>query len=726
MRTDVARVPEASGEPSRRIRKRRRPSGEPPPLPRDLRSSGKFMLALTGGVVLILLLVGFIGIGKQIDHLDAALLDGIAQLRTPGVTSVANQVNDVLSAVLTLGILRWATILVLLAFKRFRHLLVFFGSILAAGWVTSSLSAIFSRARPTGIEILGNWHGGSMPSRPVAALAVTLIGMVYTLIVPGRGRLWGKVAAAVVLGVFVLARLYLAVDHPTDALFALIFGVTIPLVAFRFYTPNDAFPVKYSRGRAAHLDVEGVRGEAIRRALGEQLGLTIVEMKPFGLAGSGGSTPLRLKVEEHPDEYLFGKLYAQNHLRADRWYKLGRTLLYGRLEDEGTFSTVRRLVQYEDYLLRAMRDAGIKVPKTFGFAEITPEREYMLVTEFVANSQELLDAEVDDRVIDNTLRLIRRLWDAGIAHRDVKPSNLLVRDGEVHVIDVAFGEIRPSPWREAVDLANAMVALALRSEPDRVYERALQFFSPEEIAEAFAATRGMTLPSQSRNLLRKDGRKLVSRFRELAPPRRPISIQRWSFRRVGLTIGVLIAALVVFNITFVNLGGAGLVPRAGNTSASYSFVARQPTCTRFQGEMLVLEAQAVPSATMVPCLDALPLGWTFKALVVEKGSARIFLDSDRVGAEAVEIKLAARCSTDGTTEVPSDEAGARRFEEVRALSGAYSGRRIYVFDGGCVTYDFNFQGEGRSTLAEEASLAIGYITRERIETVWERETELPL
>jgi hypothetical protein len=61
------------------------------------------------------------------------------------------------------------------------------------------------------------------------------------------------------------------------------------------------------------------------------------------MAGSGGSTPLRIKVKGDPDTYVFGKLYAATHLRADRWYKLGRTLLYGRLEDEKAFNTVRRI-----------------------------------------------------------------------------------------------------------------------------------------------------------------------------------------------------------------------------------------------------------------------------------------------------------------------------------------------------------------------------------------------
>ena len=166
--------------------------------------------------------------------------------------------------------------------------------------------------------------------------------------------------------------------------------------AFRFFTPNEVFPVVYSRGKTAHLDVTGERGEAIRHALRDQLGLTVIEIKPVGLAGSGGSTPLRLRVEGDPDTYLFGKLYAMNHVRADRWYKLGRTILYGRLEDEKPFQSVRRLVQYEDYALRLVRDSCIHTAAPYGIVEMTPEREYLLVTEFFYGAVEIGEATVDD------------------------------------------------------------------------------------------------------------------------------------------------------------------------------------------------------------------------------------------------------------------------------------------------------------------------------------------
>ena len=143
-------------------------------------------------------------------------------------------------------------------------------------------------------------------------------------------------------------------------------------LGFRLFAPSQVFPITYRR-RTAHLDVGGARGQAIRQALQDQLGLVVEEVEPFGLAGSAGST-LPDQGQGHPDTWLFAKLYAKNHLRADRWYKLGRELLYGRLEDEKPFNTVRRLVQQEDYALQKLYLVGLLSPRPYGIVELTPER----------------------------------------------------------------------------------------------------------------------------------------------------------------------------------------------------------------------------------------------------------------------------------------------------------------------------------------------------------------
>jgi tRNA A-37 threonylcarbamoyl transferase component Bud32/membrane-associated phospholipid phosphatase len=515
---------------------RRRPSGEPPPLPRPISRSIRWYLllgALTAALWAAMSVPAVLGV---ITRADLAVLQAIATVRSAWLTHLMLGANT-LTSPWVVRLVAWVTIAVLAGFRRFRHLAVYLAVFLASGLLVSAMMLELGRMRPAGIEILGPWQGYSQPSRPVAMLTLALVGALYTLVPAGRWRNRGKWALAAILGIACAARLYLAVDHPTDVATALIVGWPLAVVVFWLAVPNEAFPVSYSGHHKAHLDIGGERGAAIVSALGRQLGLAVTRVEPFGLEASAGSTPLRLhaRTADGGETMLFGKLYAVGHLRSDRWYKLARTVIYGRLEDEKPFSTVRRLVEYEDHLLRLMRDAGLPTPRPYGFAEITPEREYLIVMEFFDGAREMRGEPVGDQVITDALRVVRRMWDVGVAHRDIKPSNILVRDGKVLLIDVAFAAVRPTPWRQAVDLANMMLTLALLSTPERVYERALEVFAATDVAEAFAACRSITVPTQLRALVRADGRDLAGRFRQLAPARRPVPIQLWNLRRIGVT-----------------------------------------------------------------------------------------------------------------------------------------------------------------------------------------------
>ena len=321
-------------------------------------------------------------------------------------------------------------------------------------------------------------------------------------------------------------------------------------------------------------------------------------MKPFGLAGSAGSTPLRITVKGDPPRQLFGKLYAQSHLRADRWYKLGRELLYGRLEDEKPFNTVRRLVQQEDYALALMQRRRVPSPTPYGFVELTPEREYLLVTEFFDGAVELGEAEVDDQMIDDGLVIIRKLWDAGLAHRDIKPANLLVRDGRMLLIDVAFAP-RPTPWRQAVDLANMMLCLALRWSPERVYRRALRQFTVAEITEGFAAARGLALPSQLRRVLREEAATCAEFIACCRNRRSPIRIQRWSARRIGLWG----RSWPWWFLPAVHLTTSWGTMTGQEVTALYI---SDLDCAHLEPQWLM--AQSVPSTSLVPCVHSRPAG----------------------------------------------------------------------------------------------------------------------
>ena len=450
-----------------KTRRQRRPTGAPPPLPHPV--------TITTTAWLVVAAVGLTGAFVASQHTpwlrveDRAstwVLRQLVGIRTPWLTDVANAIK-VAGTGWGVTVVGASVIVLTMIFRRWRHLLVFMGSVLFLGIAGNLIYHALSSPRPYGVPIITSWGGYAGGSPPVAVLTIFLMGAVYCLVVPGRPRFYAKIAVAVVVAVFCLARMYLGVDYPGDALISAAFAVAIAVTAFRYFTPNEVFPVVYRRGRTAHVDVTGRRGEAIRTAVRDQLGLTVTEIKPVGLESSAGSMPLRLQVEGIGEKYLFAKLYTKGHVRADRWYKLGRTILYGSLEDESAFKTVRRLVTYEDYALRLLQDIGVRTARPYGVVEITPEREYLLVTEFFAGAVEIGEAEVGDGVIDQGLQLIRKLWDAGIAHRDIKPGNLMVRSGELLLIDVAFAQVRPSPWRQAVDLGNMMLVLAVRTDPQR-------------------------------------------------------------------------------------------------------------------------------------------------------------------------------------------------------------------------------------------------------------------
>jgi len=546
--------------------RRRRPSGEKEPLPRDFRGTGVFwaVVALVGLLIwAMLFLVG--GSPDWWTRQDLKLLLRFEDMRTDAATAFFKGVN-LLTADLFIRVVRWGVILALVFYRRWRHLVAGMAVFLIVDLVTTGMGYAVARPRPL-VEILVSWEGYSHPSVPVAGFAATLGVIGYSLIPKGAWRNRWFVGSGLVLVLAVTSRVYLGVDHPSDVVVAAMFALAVSVVVFKLFVPSSVFPVTYSKGKTAHLDITGERGEAIKHAVQDQLGLEVTYLGYVGLEGSAGSTPLQMNVRRAPDSeestMVFAKLYAQSHLRADRWYKWGRTVVYGTLEDEVRFTSVRRLVEYEDYMMRVMRDAGIPCALPYGFVEITPEREYLIVTEFLDGAVEISEVGLTDDQIDEGLEVIRRLWDAGLAHRDVKPANIMVRDGHVVLIDVAFGQVRPTPWRQAVDLANMMLVLALSSDPDRVYNRALQFFSPDDVAEAFAATRSVSVPSQSRSMLRtvrKDKRiDLVQSFRDLAPSRERISIQRWSRRRIALAVVTVLAILILISLIIDNIRGQGFI-----------------------------------------------------------------------------------------------------------------------------------------------------------------------
>jgi hypothetical protein len=124
-------------------------------------------------------------------------------------------------------------------------------------------------------------------------------------------------------------------------------------------------------------------------------------------------------------------------------------------------------------------------------------------------------------------------------------------------------------------------------------------------------------------------------------------------------------------------------------------------------------AQAVPSASYVPCLNEVPRGWLFGGERIRNGHSEFWMDSDRAGFHALTVVLAPGCDTSKAVEVPP-EAGEplmKHYQEPTVLPPTFSGNTYYVFPGGCVIYRFSFIQGATYAQVVEATQALTFVSR---------------
>ena len=268
----AARGPgQPAGSPAiQRVRSRRRPSGEPPPLPRPSTPPGSGGWRSAGWSSS----PGSSSSprdGRRLRRDRHPVLQAIADIRTPWLTRVA-EVAGVLATRRPSTSCGWPTWWRLVVFRRWRHLFVWIG--------------VHRRGRPRGE------HG----RHPAAAAALRgrdprLLGRLldavaaddgarapswsaplYTLVPAGRcGRSpsgWSPAcSSSPPLPALPRPRTIRPTSWPGSSS-----ASPSRWPPSGCSTPNDVYPVRYKRGRPAHLDVTGARGEAIIRALQDQLG----------------------------------------------------------------------------------------------------------------------------------------------------------------------------------------------------------------------------------------------------------------------------------------------------------------------------------------------------------------------------------------------------------------------------------------------------------------------
>lgn len=142
----------------------------------------------------------------------------------------------------------------------------------------------------------------------------------------------------------------------------------------------------------------------------------------------------------------------------------------------------------------------------------------------------------------------------------------------------------------------------------------------------------------------------------------------------------------------------------------------------------MLQAQSVPSASLVPCVSSLPAGW--RVVNASEGpmpsaarngwsmfTLRKYLVGDMV------VRLSASCDTTGAIQRPSDQPGAQHYERTDQGTSGRAAAWYTVFPGGCVTAQLSWTSPADAGFATEARSIVDFTTRQALQQTLEQRSD---
>jgi hypothetical protein len=126
---------------------------------------------------------------------------------------------------------------------------------------------------------------------------------------------------------------------------------------------------------------------------------------------------------------------------------------------------------------------------------------------------------------------------------------------------------------------------------------------------------------------------------------------------------------------------------------------------------IVLMAQAVPTASLLPCIATLPAGVTFDALDTRSGLGRFWLNAGHEGRHAIRVTLTRDCVAVRGSAEQSPQPGVTRYVQVDRAGSKYEGDWFHVFPGGCVTYHFALHTKTGDASIAAISAGLSFVSR---------------
>lgn len=148
---------------------------------------------------------------------------------------------------------------------------------------------------------------------------------------------------------------------------------------------------------------------------------------------------------------------------------------------------------------------------------------------------------------------------------------------------------------------------------------------------------------------------------------------------------------------------------ASVTSCAMDDVLPAPECDG--GGTVILVAQSVPDADLVPCFDPLPAGWVVASVTIDDAGTLVRFDSDRAGEGAATFGYLPVCELGRAVPTSSEHERTERYELVERVAPSLRAERTYLFDGGCVRWTFDFADGAPAALSIELGDRLSLVPR---------------
>jgi hypothetical protein len=126
-------------------------------------------------------------------------------------------------------------------------------------------------------------------------------------------------------------------------------------------------------------------------------------------------------------------------------------------------------------------------------------------------------------------------------------------------------------------------------------------------------------------------------------------------------------------------------------------------------------AQSVPTAEFVPCIVALPSGWTMTDAHSATGYSSLRFKGGTENVALI-IRLDAECDLTGMFEVSDDRPGVRRYEAGSAARFDLA----YRLQGACLTFRSETPSFAESNDFRVITESIGFIARDELRVLTDR------